>query len=131
MADTPRIRRKSRLQRSAFKRQGHQFEAIIRKGKRIRKVGYRGDQWIQFKHQYMSKLPEMVECHYCALRGRGRPRPKHKMTLDHKNGRVGPLLTDEKNIVVACFRCNQDKGSTMYDKYVERIKNGPTNQRSN
>lgn len=116
------MERRRRLQRAKFKREGFQLDRIVRhKGRYIKVSGIRGQRWIAFRKEYLSNLPEMVTCHYCSLQNRGRLRPKHKMTLDHKNGRDGALLTDEDNIVVACFRCNQHKGSTPYDKYLVKI----------
>jgi 5-methylcytosine-specific restriction endonuclease McrA len=119
------MKRRKNLERSKFKREGYQFNGLtgvsLGKGGRIKVMGTRSTAWFNFRKEYLSKLPNMVVCHYCALQGIGLLRPKHSMTLDHKNGRAGALLLDENNIVIACFRCNQDKGSIGYDKYVATL----------
>jgi len=103
-----KLTRKKRLAKANIKRQGWHH---------INSDGYRSNLWRDYKTKYVQGLPDFVACHYC-----GFSMPKHKITLDHKDGREGYKLTDPNNIVVACFKCNSEKGSTPYESFVAQKK---------
>lgn len=71
-------------------------------------------------------------CHYCHKdilhmheRGKRMRRNQHKqyVTVDHKIPACKCLdKTDSSNFVVACHKCNSDKGTTPYEKFIHENK---------
>ena len=62
-------------------------------------------------------------CHYCKIR-----LTPDDFVLDHKTP-VAKLTTkeemiDHSNLVVACRKCNQAKGSIGYEEFLGQIKEG-------
>ncbi len=58
------------------------------------------------------KKPEPYLCYYC-----GKALTRQKRTRDHKHPRSRNGSSAPQNIVDACRRCNQDKGSLLLDEY--------------
>ena len=65
-------------------------------------------------------------CHYCKkemtllqIRGKSRQQKFKAVTVDHKTplDRGGDKLSTA-NMLECCFKCNQKKGNTPYEKYV-------------
>lgn len=57
------------------------------------------------------------KCHYCRRRFTWKTG-----SLDHKVPRVKGGSNRDENIVSACRSCNQKKGTTPYDVFVERMR---------
>ena len=58
-----------------------------------------------------------VECHYCGCRI-----IQATATLDHVIPRKHRGFNGLRNMVLACERCNREKSSLSYTKYVKRMK---------
>lgn len=90
---------------------------VKNKNKPIR-LASRKKRWARYHKQWFLKNPPnpngKYTCHYCLKDFRN-------ITLDHKNGRGGRLLTEDRNIVPACKPCNSDKGDIKYLQYLKKI----------
>jgi 5-methylcytosine-specific restriction endonuclease McrA len=102
---------------------------LIKEGfeiKRERKF-IRRNQWVRFRNNWMRKYQRehtIIKCVYC---GKEHLDPwakedANKATIDHliPKSKGGKVL-DEENFVIACFKCNQDKGNKVSFN-VEKIK---------
>ena len=78
-------------------------------------------KWIRFRTDWIKDHPAPWYCHYCG----GYLSNYKELTLDHKIPKSGLGIKykyDESNIVPCCFKCNYDKGSISYDKYIEKLR---------
>lgn len=78
-------------------------------------------QWVEFRARFLARMLSRqgdLQCHYCGRKGLVTDVPdvptraelRSLATLDHVIPRSkGGAEMDEKNIVVACFSCNQKK----------------------
>jgi 5-methylcytosine-specific restriction endonuclease McrA len=92
-----------------------------------REKSYTCYQWINFRNKWMRKYQRehtTIKCVYC---GKEHLDPwakeeENKATIDHliPKSKGGKVL-DEENFVIACFKCNQDKGNKVSFN-VEKIK---------
>lgn len=70
-------------------------------------------KWLYFKHNNL-RAQECL-CHYC-----GTILNFKAATLDHKKPKSkGGLKRCVSNIVLACAKCNQEKGSKSYEEFCE------------
>lgn len=100
----------------------------IKTTKRPRQIGKRGELWLATRQEWIAENPPdehgLWYCFYCGVAltidldkvGIG----IMFMTLDHKDGRRGKLLTDKTRLLPACYPDNRLKGSQDYARFVER-----------
>ena len=89
---------------------------------RHKKGGYNRSTYI-IKWMEARLSDNTAPCHYCKIR-----LTPDDFVLDHKIP-VTKLSTkaemiEESNLVVACRKCNQAKGSIGYDEFLEHIREG-------
>ena len=89
---------------------------------RHKKGGYNRSTYI-IKWMEARLSDNTAPCHYCKIR-----LTPNDFVLDHKTP-VTKLSTkaemiEESNLVVACRKCNQAKGSMEYDEFLEHIIEG-------
>jgi len=60
-----------------------------------------------------------VCCHYC-----NKPLIEQQMTLDHKHPFALGGDDSLENLVIACLRCNREKGNQRYEDY-QRFRSQP------
>jgi 5-methylcytosine-specific restriction endonuclease McrA len=89
---------------------------------RHKKGGYNRSTYIS-KWMEARLSDNTAPCHYCKTR-----LTPDDFVLDHKTP-VASLTTkeemiEESNLVVACRKCNQAKGSTGYKEFLEQMKVG-------
>ena len=89
---------------------------------RHKKGGYNRSTYIT-KWMEARLSDNTAPCHYCKIR-----LTPDDFVLDHKTP-VAELTTkeeliEESNLVVACRKCNQAKGSIGYEEFLEQIRLG-------
>ena len=57
-------------------------------------------------------------CVYC-----GKSYDLSELTIDHVHPRSRGGPTNTKNSVCACFKCNQDKGTTNWREFIDQFNN--------
>src|SRR5688572_416366 len=100
----------------------HKPRKPLQAKKPMKKVGRVSKSWQSAKELWWKKHPSgTFKCFYCK-----RPLERTEVTLDHflSRGRRPELRNELSNLVVACWPCNNAKGSLSGDEYLERIKNG-------
>lgn len=83
--------------------------------KRIKKIGKVGRQWWATRQEWISQnLPDSGYwiCRYC-----GKYLTLDLLTLDHiiPRSRAPHLRFDHENLAPACWECNSQKGSLVYE----------------
>ena len=87
---------------------------------RHKKGGYNRSTYIS-KWMEARLSDNTAPCHYCKVR-----LTPDDFVLDHKTP-IAMLTTKEEmmdysNLVVACRKCNQAKGSTRYEEFLKQVK---------
>lgn len=84
----------------------------------LKKQGKRAKLWQIAKAKFERENPPEDGYHYCHYGGGA----LEYLRVDHKNGRLGSLLTDKKNLVKTCDYHNGLKGSMKYDKFIKLLE---------
>lgn len=88
-------------------------------------------KWVMFRKEYLLKKKRengQLVCEYCGKTGLhidNRPGKKIRLaTIDHiRPISMGADMYDERNMAVACFPCNQKKGTADYTMRMLRRRN--------
>lgn len=87
----------------------------------MKKSGGKTAKWLKFRKAYLSNHPPNTEGYYTCYICQRWVLPK-EVTLDHMKSRSRhpELVFDEANIRIACYDCNNEKGSLSTEEFLER-----------
>jgi 5-methylcytosine-specific restriction endonuclease McrA len=88
--------------------------------KPLKCMGNVGKKWQSARKLWLKKHPgETFACFYCK-----QPLKRSEITLDHylSRGRHPELRNELSNLVVACWSCNNRKGSVSGDEFKEKLR---------
>jgi 5-methylcytosine-specific restriction endonuclease McrA len=95
----------------------------------MNRVGKVGKNWHNARRKWYKRNPgELFNCYYCKKQLK-----RSEITLDHylSRGRHPELRNEQSNLVVACWACNNDKGSLSGDEYIKKLRSGHATKETN
>lgn len=77
-------------------------------------------EWSKTRRRHLWRKGKR-KCHYCGTKLTLRVGPPGTLTADHKNPRSKGGGNKRKNLLPACYSCNQKKRSKTYEEFVALI----------
>lgn len=92
--------------------------------KPMKKKGPKTSKWLKFRKRYLGNHPPNSDGYYTCYLCCKWVKPD-QVTLDHMESRSRrpELVFDESNIRIACWDCNNSKGSLSTEEFLERKRN--------